>query len=39
LEVLAGNETARRFYETHGYEPHRVEMEKAPESDNHTKEH
>ena len=38
LEVLAPNEAARRFYERHGYEPHRVELEKSPESDNHTKE-
>jgi len=38
LEVLAPNEAARRFYERHGYEPHRVEMEKAPESDTHSKE-
>lgn len=39
LEVLAANEAAQRFYAAHGYEPHRVELEKAPESDNHTKEH
>lgn len=38
LEVLADNEAARRFYDRHGYEPHRVELEKSPESDNHTKE-
>ncbi|MFB6221685.1 MAG: N-acetyltransferase family protein [Halolamina sp.] len=38
LEVLADNEGARRFYARHGYEPHRVELEKSPESDNHTKE-
>jgi ribosomal protein S18 acetylase RimI-like enzyme len=29
LDVLAGNEDARRFYERHGYEPHRVEMERT----------
>jgi ribosomal protein S18 acetylase RimI-like enzyme len=39
LEVLAANDSAREFYAAHGYEPHRVELEKAPESDNHTKEH
>lgn len=38
LEVLADNAAARRFYERRGYEPHRVEMEKAPESDTHSKE-
>ncbi len=38
LEVLADNEAARRFYARHGYEPHRVELEKSPESDSHTKE-
>ena len=38
LEVLAANEDARRFYARHGYTPHRVELEKAPENDNHTKE-
>jgi ribosomal protein S18 acetylase RimI-like enzyme len=39
LEVLAANDAARRFYARHGYEPHRVELEKSPENDNHTKEH
>lgn len=29
LEVLAANEAARRFYERHGYEPHRLEVEKS----------
>ena len=38
LEVLAENAAARQFYARHGYEPHRVEMEKAPESDTHSKE-
>lgn len=38
LEVLASNEAARRFYARHGYDPHRVELEKAAENDNHTKE-
>lgn len=39
LEVLAANDAAQRFYERHGYDPHRVELEKSPENDNHTKEH
>lgn len=39
LEVLAPNDAARRFYARHGYEPHRVELERSPENDNHTKEH
>jgi ribosomal protein S18 acetylase RimI-like enzyme len=38
LDVLAPNEAARRFYARHGYEPHRVEMEKGPESDTHSRE-
>jgi ribosomal protein S18 acetylase RimI-like enzyme len=38
LEVLARNESARRLYENRGYEPHRIEMEKSDESDNHSKE-
>ncbi|WP_226012648.1 GNAT family N-acetyltransferase [Halomicrobium salinisoli] len=33
LDVMADNEAARRFYRRHGYEPHRVQMEKATESD------
>ncbi len=33
LSVLAGNGAARRFYERHGYEPHRVELERSLESD------
>jgi len=28
LEAMAANEDARRFYERHGYRPHRVELEK-----------
>ncbi|MFB6235942.1 MAG: GNAT family N-acetyltransferase [Halopenitus sp.] len=28
LEAMAANADARRFYRTHGYEPHRVELEK-----------
>lgn len=28
LEVMATNDEARRFYRTHGYSPHRVELEK-----------
>ncbi len=32
LETLADNEAARRFYERHGYEPHRVEFEKRVET-------
>ncbi|MFW5939940.1 MAG: N-acetyltransferase family protein [Halolamina sp.] len=38
LEVLADNEAARRLYARYGYEPHRIELEKAPESDTHSKE-
>jgi ribosomal protein S18 acetylase RimI-like enzyme len=39
LEVMAANEDARRFYRRHGYDPHRVTMEKAlsDESDTHSK--
>ncbi|MHB9285819.1 GNAT family N-acetyltransferase [Halobacteriales archaeon Cl-PHB] len=33
LEVLADNAEARRFYREHDYEPHRIEMERALESD------
>lgn len=28
LGVMATNEAARRFYRSHGYDPHRIEMEK-----------
>lgn len=38
LEVMAGNDAARRFYERAGYRPHRVELEKSTESDNVTTE-
>ena len=38
LEVMADNDDARRFYQRHGYRPHRVEMEKRPENDTLTKE-
>jgi len=31
LEVLAANEAGRRFYQRHGYEPHRLEVEKPVE--------
>jgi len=33
LEVMAPNEAAQRFYERHGYTPHRVELEKRLQSD------
>lgn len=36
LEVLAANEAARRFYARHGYEPHRLELEKSLGNDTHT---
>jgi ribosomal protein S18 acetylase RimI-like enzyme len=38
LEVMAGNDSARRFYERAGYRPHRIELEKRTESDNVTTE-
>ncbi|WP_266077805.1 GNAT family N-acetyltransferase [Haladaptatus caseinilyticus] len=38
LEVMAGNEDARRLYRNRGYEPHRIELEKSVENDNHSKE-
>jgi ribosomal protein S18 acetylase RimI-like enzyme len=38
LETLADNDDARRFYRRHGYEPHRVELEKPLQSDSHSKE-
>jgi ribosomal protein S18 acetylase RimI-like enzyme len=37
LEVMAGNEDARRFYRGQGYRPHRVELEKPLENDTHSK--
>ncbi|QCC52954.1 GNAT family N-acetyltransferase [Halapricum salinum] len=33
LEVMAANEAARRFYMRHGYDAHRVTLEKPVESD------
>ncbi|MFB6185191.1 MAG: N-acetyltransferase family protein [Haloarculaceae archaeon] len=38
LDAMADNEAARRFYRRHGYEPHRVTIEKSIESDTHSKE-
>ncbi len=42
LEVMAGNEHARRFYRSHGYEPFRIGMcrsiDRQSENDTHTKE-
>lgn len=34
LEALAANEAARRFYERHGYAPHRIALEKRVETAN-----
>lgn len=33
LEVMAENESARRFYQRHGYTPHRISLEKPTEND------
>lgn len=33
LEAMANNEDARQFYRSHGYAPHRVELEKPTEND------
>jgi len=33
LRAMAANDDARRFYRRHGYEPHRVELEKPINSD------
>lgn len=33
LEALAANELAREFYAAHGYEPHRVELQKSLPTD------
>jgi len=33
LEAMADNEAARRFYRRHGYEPHRVELEKQTDAE------
>jgi ribosomal protein S18 acetylase RimI-like enzyme len=38
LEAMADNEDARRFYRRHGYDVHRVELEKPVENDTHSKE-
>lgn len=35
LEVMAANQDARRFYRAHGYDVHRIGMEKALENDTH----
>jgi ribosomal protein S18 acetylase RimI-like enzyme len=37
LEVMAENDRALAFYRRQGYEPHRVELEKRPESDTHSR--
>jgi ribosomal protein S18 acetylase RimI-like enzyme len=37
LEAMAENEAARAFYRAQGYAPHRVEFEKALESDTHSR--
>lgn len=38
LDVMAANESARRFYRRHGYRPHRIELEKSIQNDTHSKE-
>lgn len=38
LDVMADNGEAQRFYQRHGYRPHRVGFEKRVESDTHSKE-
>lgn len=37
LEVMADNEAARRFYRRHGYDSHRLELERSVENDIHSK--
>lgn len=37
LEAMVENESARSFYTELGYEPHRIEFEKALESDTHSR--
>lgn len=32
LEAMADNEAARRFYRRHGYDPHRVELERETDT-------
>jgi len=36
LEVMADNDGARRFYRRHGYDPHRIELEKRLGTDTDT---
>lgn len=36
LETMADNDGARRFYRRHGYEPHRIELEKRLGTDTDT---
>ena len=36
VEALAANDAARRLYRRHGYEPHRVEMERSLANDTDT---
>ncbi|ELZ83043.1 sporulation regulator-like protein [Haloferax elongans ATCC BAA-1513] len=38
LDVMAENENARKFYRRHGYQPHRVQLEKSMRNDTHSKE-
>lgn len=38
LQVMVDNDPARRFYRRHGFRPHRVELEKPVQSDNHSRE-
>ncbi|MBD4571117.1 GNAT family N-acetyltransferase, partial [Xanthomonas citri pv. citri] len=33
LEVMADNEAAHSFYQSNGYSPHRIELEKSTEND------
>jgi ribosomal protein S18 acetylase RimI-like enzyme len=37
LSVMADNRRARGFYDDHGYEPHRVTLEKPVENDTHSR--
>lgn len=37
LEAMYENEDARDFYRTHGYAPHRLELEKRLQSDTHSR--
>ncbi|WP_396612295.1 GNAT family N-acetyltransferase [Haloferax sp. S1W] len=38
LDVMAENENARKFYRRHGYQPHRIQLEKSMRNDTHSKE-